>query len=918
MSNFHASAFFCLILACGFSASTDKSVESQRHFSREYSARSESIYEIAYHGGSVSEAKEMRALAQYYESDRSHPNRLGRAPAPTFARSVASKKRLQRFQGQSLGPEDQEIASKLDDLMKARAELGEFSGAILVARNGNLILENAYGLANIELNVPNDIDTKFKIGSITKQFTAILVLQMVEKGLIDLNKTIFDYLPEYPSPQGKKITIHQLLSHTSGIPNFTARPQFSHSNHYSKRELMGIFASLPLDFEPGSSFTYSNSGYVVLGLILEKVSGKSYERLMHDNIFKPLNMNNTGIDEARRILKKRASGYDDIRTDRTNADYCDSTSCYATGDLYSTVGDLYKWDQALNTDQLLSKEYRDLMFKVEKNNYAYGWMRENFNYQGGTIKKVAFQHGGRLPGFTSSIHRFPEENSTIIILSNAMSSGLIVPLYKDIVAIINKQTYEIPKPLTNETRHQLIEMSSFYGPLHDQLSILDRNIEQNDNARLKELSKSSMIGLKYLERNIPRDQLLTYVSEGIGRKWVDDFKWFPIIIVNRLRQMKLIIDFMNAEQEGNYDLIKHEIDGVIAYLNAYNIQQGAEAKPSFKSTIYFTSKNGVLNESNIDRLSEAFGVPLDPAMIAKSAAEAMSLYRTTDPSNQCDNCIVVLDGALPEVTELAKQLRQSNRKVKLLVVANKSLNVQEYINLVINLTSPYGIVDDVITDPQSIIENSKLISLQTIPVSGFSLGKDYSPILNLNGPTIPIPSNNDIMERLEQRSLVLIDYQNLKQDFTKGEKSQEAELFLLTARNQKKYGHYVQVVIYNAKLDDPSLMPYHSLDNVVVTHVDAQASLLQYGGSYRGHVLHLSKRGINPFLEFTAGQREKIGFFRYQDKEIGVYGAALLYSEIGNNGFSFSRKDGYIYLASEVLDAIIKGYENTLVISRAA
>jgi len=149
MSNFHASAFFCLILACGFSASTDKSVESQRHFSREYSARSESIYEIAYHGGSVSEAKEMRALAQYYESDRSHPNRLGRAPAPTFARSVASKKRLQRFQGQSLGPEDQEIASKLDDLMKARAELGEFSGAILVARNGNLILENAYGLANI-------------------------------------------------------------------------------------------------------------------------------------------------------------------------------------------------------------------------------------------------------------------------------------------------------------------------------------------------------------------------------------------------------------------------------------------------------------------------------------------------------------------------------------------------------------------------------------------------------------------------------------------------------------------------------------------------------------------------------------------------------------------------------------------------
>ena len=224
-------------------------------------------------------------------------------------------------------------------------------------------------------------NTKHRLGSITKQFTAMLILQLVAEGKLDLQAPITTYLPDYPKASGDIITSHHLLTHTSGIPNYTAFPKFMEDesrNPYTPEEFVKKFNNKSLDFTPGEKFSYSNSGYFLLGVLVEKIAGKSYEQMLQDEIFSPLNMKNTGYDNHEDILKNRATGYEKQGGGYVNSSYLDMSIPYAAGSIYSTVEDLYKWDQALYTTSILPKEYMTLYFKpyipaLGNAHYGYGW-----------------------------------------------------------------------------------------------------------------------------------------------------------------------------------------------------------------------------------------------------------------------------------------------------------------------------------------------------------------------------------------------------------------------------------------------------------------------------------------------------------------------------------------------------------------
>jgi CubicO group peptidase (beta-lactamase class C family) len=316
----------------------------------------------------------------------------------------------------TLSPEAQ-LASQIDSYVADLTEKGQFCGSILVGREGKVIISKGYGMANLEHNVPNTPYTKFRLGSITKQFTAMAILMLQQEGKLNVQDPICPYF--YACPEAwQPITIHHLLTHTSGIYNFTNASDYLDFNNQfaSPNTIIDRFRDMPLDFAPGESWSYSNSGYVLLGYIIERISS-SYALFLQLNIFEPLGMANTGYDHNRDILPDRAQGYSNSIT---NADYIDMSVPYAAGGLYSTVEDLFLWDQALYTDKLVSQSLRDEMFtpfvpipdSPYGYSYGYGWtIGKLFNQQN-------FSHSGGIEGFVTIIDRYPESKVVIIVLSN--------------------------------------------------------------------------------------------------------------------------------------------------------------------------------------------------------------------------------------------------------------------------------------------------------------------------------------------------------------------------------------------------------------------------------------------------------------------------------------------------------------------
>lgn len=336
---------------------------------------------------------------------------------------------------------DRTLVSKVDEYLNAAMKVRRFGGAVLIARNGQALVSKGYGMANLEDDAPNTPQTKFRLGSLTKQFTAMAVMMLQERGKLNVGDPVCKYLPDCPAAW-QPITVRHLLTHTSGVPNYTNFPDFKQFSRLSTPvpALVELFKNKPLDFTPGEKYNYSNSGYVLLGLIIERASGKSYQDFLREHIFEPLRMVNTGYESNSQVLSRRAAGYAyDPQTDSVvNAAYIDMSTPYSAGALYSTVEDMLLWDQALYTERLVSRKSLDEMFTPFKNGCGYGWgVRKQFN-------RVSVSHAGGINGFSSYIARFPEDRVTVIVLANheEVSTANIA---RDLAAMAFGEPYQIPQ-----------------------------------------------------------------------------------------------------------------------------------------------------------------------------------------------------------------------------------------------------------------------------------------------------------------------------------------------------------------------------------------------------------------------------------------------------------------------------------------
>lgn len=324
---------------------------------------------------------------------------------------------------------NEEIKSWVSDYMDNAVKFDHFSGAVLVARGGNQIFLKAYGMANYELDVPNDVDTKFRIGSVSKQFTAAAIMKLQESGKLRIDESVCLYVENCPEIW-KPITIKNLLNHTSGIVNFTSLPEASGDFlrlPQSHSKVLDTFNKLPLESKPGEQYRYNNSGYYLLGLIIEKASGTSYAEYLRKSIFAPLGMNDTDFDDQKTIVKKRASSYQK-GSDLVfyNSDYANTEILFSIGGSYSTVKDLLIWEQSFSNGKLLNASTREEIFTPGKGNYGYGWWIDKLGDCG------RMYHDGGVTDFSTSLQRLPNDDLTIIAISNRGEDGGIRAAY-DIV-----------------------------------------------------------------------------------------------------------------------------------------------------------------------------------------------------------------------------------------------------------------------------------------------------------------------------------------------------------------------------------------------------------------------------------------------------------------------------------------------------
>ncbi|MDT4895521.1 MAG: hypothetical protein QOH25_598 [Acidobacteriota bacterium] len=307
----------------------------------------------------------------------------------------------------------QELTTRVDEYVNALVKQNRFSGAILLAREGKILLSKGYGMANLEDGTPNTPQTKFRLGSITKQFTAAAILKLQEQGKLNVQDMVCKYVENCPAAW-QPITIHHLLTHTSGIPNMTSFPEFHKVKFFptTPLETLAMFRDKPLEFAPGEKFNYSNSGYLLLGYVIERASGKPYAEYLRENILQPLGMKNTDLDVNSAIIRNRAAGYTQGANGIINAEYIDMTIPYAAGALYSTVEDMYLWDRALYTEKIISKKSLEAMNTPFKDGYGYGvGIGEQYGLK-------AIVHGGGIEGFATFLARFVGDDGTVIVLSN--------------------------------------------------------------------------------------------------------------------------------------------------------------------------------------------------------------------------------------------------------------------------------------------------------------------------------------------------------------------------------------------------------------------------------------------------------------------------------------------------------------------
>jgi len=315
---------------------------------------------------------------------------------------------------------DDRLAKSIDSLVAPQFQGNQPGVSILIAKKGQVVYQKTFGSASVELDVPLKPELTFDLGSITKQFTAVAILQLVEQGKIALTDSIQRFIKDFPS-KGYTITIENLLTHTSGIPDYmqleTGDP-YAERKDFTPKAIIDLFKTLPLQFEPGTKFSYSNSGYFLLGYVIAQVSGENYYKYVQDHILTPLGLNHTFLNHPNEIIPNHVNGYKKEGDQYKKADYWSATLPYAAGDLISNTADLFTWHQALYSGKVLKKESLDKAFApfILKDGtsagYGYGWYQKDFN----GVKSIG--HGGAITGFLTDETYYPGQDVYVAILCN--------------------------------------------------------------------------------------------------------------------------------------------------------------------------------------------------------------------------------------------------------------------------------------------------------------------------------------------------------------------------------------------------------------------------------------------------------------------------------------------------------------------
>jgi CubicO group peptidase (beta-lactamase class C family) len=337
----------------------------------------------------------------------------------------------------------QSIQSNMQQAIDAYVAQHKFVGTVLVARRDSILIKKGYGLRDVATGSPNTPQTIFQVASLAKQFTAAIILKLQEQGKLTVSDRVSKYFPGYPN--GDKITIHQLLNHTSGIYNYTDNRVFNATDQsipVTLDSMIGLFSHQPLNFEPGTKFAYSNSGYTMLGYIIEKITGNPYQQVLESMIIRPLRLSNTGYDFISLADSNKSTGYYSYTDeDQPVAKYVHPTILYTTGALFSTVEDLYTWHKALMGSRFLSAASKLQLYTPGAGPYGYGWFADSL------FGKKRVSHDGNVSGFKANINRFPDDDVCVIALSNANSSS-VGGLVRLLVTILYQQPYQLPAPKT--------------------------------------------------------------------------------------------------------------------------------------------------------------------------------------------------------------------------------------------------------------------------------------------------------------------------------------------------------------------------------------------------------------------------------------------------------------------------------------
>ena len=347
-------------------------------------------------------------------------------------------------------PNENNLSKKVDAYLSRLNENGRFNGSVLICKNDSVIYSSAYGLANRELSKPNNDSTTYLIGSITKPFTAMAVLLLEQDGKLNLNNKLSDYFPVFP--KSDSVTIEMLLTHSSGIRDYHYLPDWIEISKLDKTPEYTIerVAELSYDFEPGTNFKYTNSGYILLGLIIEKVSGLSFEEYVKTKIIEPLELTNTGIIDNRKMVDGLANGYSTNLKTSEKAEYINYYQPFSSGNMYSTTYDLWKFTKAVMKNKLLKEEKTKSIFTSGLGSYGYGWGIRNYD------SVLAYGHLGAMNGYVGGITYIPEGEYFIAFLTNDDNTQRYT-VAENLVKIVTGKEVGLPekKKLINLTRKQI-------------------------------------------------------------------------------------------------------------------------------------------------------------------------------------------------------------------------------------------------------------------------------------------------------------------------------------------------------------------------------------------------------------------------------------------------------------------------------